>query len=374
MTRLLKLLFSPDALPADFWTSQSSELLVLQSWDQKLPGEAEWLQVNLPELPGHVWFASSGTLSGQGESKWIALSKTALLASAHAVNQHLSISALESWGLALPLAHVGGLGILARAHLLNQKVQVLRDQNWDPQSVGHKRWSGEWLSLVPTQVYDIVQEQITPPKSLKGVIVGGDRLPPDLAAKAVKLGWPILSSYGLTECASQVATEKSPGRGLELLPHIQVQIDDGKIAINSSALFTGLALVKDRKIEFEKREANWWTTQDLGELNGQLLRVIGREDNVVKVRGEKVDLIELEETIRSHLGITCIITAIEDPRDGHRLIATSEQSVELTRVNLPLLAHQKLTEWRTCNPLPRTALGKVKRGEIKEMILSEINK
>ncbi len=147
MIRLHKLLYSPDELPADLWDSTSSELLVLKSWDQKLPGEAEWLQKNLPSLPGHIWFASSGTLSGQGVSKWIALSKQALLSSAQAVNQHLTISSSESWVLALPLAHVGGLVILARAHLLKQRVHVLRDHNWDPQRVGKDAWSGEWLSL-----------------------------------------------------------------------------------------------------------------------------------------------------------------------------------------------------------------------------------
>ncbi len=374
MIRLHKLLFSPSDLPSDFWTSQSSELLVLKSWDHKLPGEAEWLQQNLPELSGHVWFASSGTLSGQGVSKWIALSKTALLSSAEAVNKHLNISQSESWGLTLPLAHVGGLGILARAHLLNQKIHILRDQNWSPQSVSKEAWSGEWLSLVPTQVFDIVANKISPPENLKGVIVGGDRLSPQLASDALKLGWPILSSYGLTECASQVATEKKPMGGLEILPHIQIKIDDGKIAINSPALFTGMAIVQDRKLHFEKRESPWWTTQDLGSIHDNILQVMGREDNVVKVRGEKVDLVELEDRIKSLFGLTCIITAIEDQRDGHRLIATSEEGCELNQVNSPLLAHQKLAEWRTCTPLPRTALGKVKRGEIKESIKRGLNK
>src|SRR5690606_11909007 len=112
-------------IPSDFWNTENCEILVIKRWHEERPGEAERLHRELPDLPGHVWFTSSGTLATPGASKWIALSKNAILASAHAVNTHLGISASDSWGLTLPLAHVGGMGIIARAHLLKQKVHSL---------------------------------------------------------------------------------------------------------------------------------------------------------------------------------------------------------------------------------------------------------
>lgn len=64
---------------------------------------------------------SSGTTESQ-EKKIILLSRSAFLASAEAVNQHLQVKASDVWYHCLPDFHVGGLSIWARAFLSGSSV------------------------------------------------------------------------------------------------------------------------------------------------------------------------------------------------------------------------------------------------------------
>jgi O-succinylbenzoic acid--CoA ligase len=361
----------PASLPEDFWASADCEIMVMSRWGKDHGDELSAIDTNLPDLPSHVWIASSGTLARPGQSKWVALSKTALLISAAAVNAHLLATPTDSWGLALPLAHVGGLGILARAHLLKQKVTPLSLTQWRPQELSADHWQGEFLSLVPTQLHDLVEHNIRPPKNLRAVVVGGDRLDPQLAVKARDAGWPVLMSYGMTECCSQVATAtvEHPD-SLTLLGHVNASITpDGLLAIESPSLFTGICHVQDGEWHYVERTASRWLTQDLAQLEGKKLTVLGRSDLTVKVRGEKVDLPHLEATLSQLSGTTVVVVALPDQRDGQVLWSVSESAAPETRGLLP---HQIPRGHLTTATLPRGPLGKIKRGELREWVLRSL--
>lgn len=361
----------PSKLPGDFWTSAAGEVLVIQRWADERPEELKSVASGLPVLRGHVWVASSGTLAAPGTSKWVAVSKEALLASAEAVNKHLSLRPEDEWALTLPLAHVGGLGIIARARLLGQKVVAPLTERWDP----HKlvKWNGELLSLVPTQVHDLVRLGLPAPSRLRVVVVGGDRLAPELLQAARALGWPLRPSYGLTECCSQVATALPGDEGVAtLLPHIRATTDpDGRLWISSPSLYTGMARVSPEGTSFEERPSDPWGTEDLAELEGSKLRILGRRDAVIKVRGEKVELPQLEAQLQLKApGL--VLIPLEDERDGHALWAVSEALVALEDLNQGLLPHQKIRGVSRRSPLPRTNLGKIKRGELKQWLKDEV--
>src|SRR6266571_4853844 len=82
----------------------------------------------MPALEGHVFVATSGTT---GAMKLVALSKDAVLASARAVNERLEVRPNDVWCRVLPLFHVGGLGIRARAYLSRSRVI---EMEWDPET------------------------------------------------------------------------------------------------------------------------------------------------------------------------------------------------------------------------------------------------
>ena len=157
----------------------------------------------LPFFKSCVWLATSGRI----RQKWVALSKRAFLVSARSVNRHLRAAPNDRWGICLPLFHVGGLSILARAHLSRSSCFYY-----------HGRWSAKSFvdfikgrkitlsSLTPTQVYDLARERWECPPFVRAVAVGGGPLSGALYQSARKLHWPLLPSYGLTECCSQAAT------------------------------------------------------------------------------------------------------------------------------------------------------------------------
>ncbi len=370
MNRLHLLENDHSRLPADFWSARTGEVLVAARWAEGRSEEVAWLHQRLPYLPGHVWFATSGTLARAGESKWVSLSKEALLASAAAVNHHLEARATDVWGLTLPLAHVGGLGVVARAHLLGQKVLCLTPGRWEPARLHADRWDGHFLSLVPAQLHDLVSTRVTPPKGLRAVILGGDRLDDELARRALAEGWPVRASYGLTEFASQVATatEEHPLRP-QPLTHVRLQVDEeDRLWIEGPSLFTGMARVAGAELVYEARAAGPWRTGDRARVTETGLEILGRADGMVKVRGEKVDIPTLERQLSARLGQAILVLALPDVRDGHALWWVSEAglSAELVaQVRQELLPHQRPRGTRV-KVFPRTELGKIKRMELQD--------
>lgn len=204
------------------------------------------LRKRVPRVPGVIWLLSSGTQS-VGQVKAIGLTAEALEASATAANAHLAVNRSDRWLLTLPTFHVGGLGILVRATLSGSRVYRLG--KWNPNGFvsALKRQRISLTSLVPTQVYDLVTLKLSPPASLRAVVVGGGALAPDLYERARKLGWPLLPSYGLTEGASQVATapiESLAREGfplMKLLPHVQMVTRDKRLWLKGPSLARWIA-------------------------------------------------------------------------------------------------------------------------------------
>ena len=62
------------------------------------------------------------------------------------------------------------------------------------------------VSLVPTQLYRMLEAGWQAPKSLRLILLGGAAAAPELVQRCIERDLPIALTYGLTECASQVAT------------------------------------------------------------------------------------------------------------------------------------------------------------------------
>lgn len=281
-----------------------------------------------------LWLATSGTSSGQGAGSLVVLSERAIEVSASAVNRHLNATAQDRWGLALPLFHIGGLMVPIRALLAGASVSRFTSA-WEPREF--HRWLGDsrvtLLSLVPTQVFDLVKAGLRSPSGLRAVIVGGGALTEELFESARRLGWPVLSSYGMTETASQIATATpgGPGDSMRVLPHARVRLsDDGVIEVQSESLMSAKILSIDSILKFES--GSWYRTSDRGELknvDGTVeVRVHGRVEDVVKILGELVDLERVRKVLRAAIAETLPlrknvpfqVVATPDERKTHDLV------------------------------------------------------
>jgi len=330
-------------------------------------------------LDAHVWLATSGAT---GRQKPVALSKRALLVSADAVNRHLASDAGDVWMNVLPMFHVGGLGIHARAHLTGARVIEMPEWNALDFATGLGTEHVTLASLVPAQVFDLVQAALPAPPSIRAVVVGGGALSGDLWRRARALGWPLLPSYGATECASQIATAPLGAAGddpppLELLPHVEARTGTGgHLEVRSEALFTGYATeqgLEDPKVD------GWWRTEDLGMVEGDTLVVRGRADETFKVGGELVNLTALEQTldeVRARVAPEqdAALLCLPDPRLEWVvcLVVATEDEQSVTTLadayNAVVLPFERARLTRRVRSIPRTPLGKVARGELTGLI------
>ncbi|QTN31693.1 AMP-binding protein [Akkermansiaceae bacterium] len=325
--------------------------------------------------PDGVPFHTSGST---GQPRCIVLPKEALLLSARAVNEWLGAGADAVWGLALPIDHVGGFGVVARAHAAG---------------CGFSRYQGKWdarkcagwlrescvthLSLVPTQLHDLLGAGMEAAPSLRAVVVGGGRLPDEMGQAARDAGWPVLASYGMTETCSQVATQALDSLGLpfaeaplQLLPIWDAELSDaGLLRLRGDALFSGT--ITDGG--FRRREGDWFTTNDRVELSARTVRPLGRSDSLVKVMGELVDL----DGIEARLGRLCgergksvAVIAVPDTRKEHALIAVFEGEALPSAVddyNRQAPGPERISRCHVVTGFPRSDMGKLLRASLAGM-------
>jgi O-succinylbenzoic acid--CoA ligase len=348
------------------WSSAENHLLL----NPRLPaGERETLERLAEAAPGlrrHLWVATSGT---SGALKLVALSKAAVLSSAAAVNAHLDARPGDVWSRVLPSFHVGGLGIEARASLTGSRVEAF---DWDPRRFAAGGFT--LSSLVPAHVRDLVTAGLRSPRHLRAIVVGGGNLSDDLYSAGRELGWPLLPSYGLSEAASQVATATLESKELRILDHVQVRIDDGRIALSGPSLLTGYAQVDEggNPVFLDPKVDGWFLTEDRGAVRGNVLSVYGRSGDFVKIGGESVDLIRLDRILDEvRYSIDAAIVAVPDERLGHVIhVATTEADPKnlVEAFNARVLPFERIRGIHRVDSIPRTPLGKLRRGELAEKV------
>lgn len=339
------------------WASDETHLLL----NPRMPLEEQTRLLSFViDLPAHVWVATSGST---GALKLTALSKTAMLASAAAVNRHLNATADDVWACVLPEFHVGGLGIHARAFLVGATVVRMP---WDPRLfAGYAATT--LASLVPAQVSDLVQARLSPPPALRAIVVGGGALAPVLYKDARALGWPVLPSYGMTETCSQIATATLSGPELVLLDHVEVRTEeDGRLAVRGASLLTGYGT--EQGFVDPRNADGWLITEDLGSIEGRTLRIEGRRGDFVKIGGESVDLARLDAILAAIAGEHAAVLAVPDERLGQVIHLAIDPTVDAEQIRVAfaerVLPFERPRAVYRVEEIPRSALGKLMRSEL----------
>ena len=294
------------------------------------------LAADFPEASGRVWVATSGT---SGTLKMVALSRAALEASARAVNAHLGSVAEDVWLNPLPLFHVGGLGIIVRAALTGARWEPCGPWSADAFLRRADEVRATLASLVPTQVYDLANSGCAPPPGLRAIVVGGGAIDQSLLRSMRDRGWNLLPSYGLTEASSQVATaacDATAFQWLPLLPHVEARPGEGSVVeLRGASLLDGWMIFgADGRVAWEDpKNDGWLRTGDRAELRGREIRILGRADDLVKIRGELVDIAALERALQSRVPAGKVALQIEpDERNGVVLRVAVENEVAAREV------------------------------------------
>ncbi len=291
--------------------------------------------------------ASSGTT---GTPKGIVLTHAAVEASARATSQRIGVRPDDHWLACLPLAHIGGLSVVTRALCLGVPLTVL--PRFDDTAVDAAVDRGATLvSLVVATLSRVRTERF------RVIVLGGSRPPPDRPAN-------VLATYGMTETGSGIVYN-----GIAL-PGVELRVDD-----NQQIHVRGPMLLRCYRDETVPLDADgWFPTGDLGSFDGTTLQVFGRADDLIITGGENVWPESVEAALGSHPDVVeAGVAGRPDPMWGNRVVAwvvtRDDATVALADVRdhvrglLP--AYCAPHELIVCSTIPRTALGKIQRNQLR---------
>jgi acyl-CoA synthetase (AMP-forming)/AMP-acid ligase II len=293
-----------------------------------------------------------------------------------------------------PLFHMNGVMPFLRSIMHGQPVILISKWNVDAVFDVMQRETVSRLGLVPTMVFDMLA---SPRASAGGMdrlhFLGSGTAPlsPAVAAR-MREALPrclMFNSYGQSETGERVVSLN--GREFEenleavgrVLPSVQLRIvrDDGSDAepgetgeILTRSPSGMIGYYNDPKATAETLKDGWICSGDIGRFDERgLLHVLDRKKNMVISGGENIYCAEVERVLGEHPdALEAIAYGEPDPRLGERLVATVvlKPDAQASEEAMKAYARSRLAIYKvpravafTHTPLPRTATGKVARGE-----------
>ncbi|HHR5880655.1 TPA: o-succinylbenzoate--CoA ligase [Providencia alcalifaciens] len=305
-------------------------------------------------------------------------------AAVHSVSAHLNSAAGvldamnyqqdDCWLLSLPLFHVSGQGIVWRWLLSGAKLAIRSTPLQEAlQGVTH-------VSLVPTQLWRLLNDEMPLNISLKEVLLGGAMIPTRLTDLAEQRGIVCWSGYGMTEMASTVCAKRTDGKkgvGLPLTGK-QVRLVDNEIQIQSDSQSLGYWF--DGQLHPLNLVNGWFKTNDKGAFIDGEYQVLGRLDNLFISGGECVQPEDIEAVINAHPDVhQSFIVPVDDVQFGQRPVAVIEAN-ELIDLNMladwlkdKLAPYQFPMAFYRLDPKLKAGGIKVSRQQVKQWVQVQID-
>lgn len=292
---------------------------------------------------------TSGT---SGSPRAVVHDHDAIEAAAFASAVALGVEVDLRWLACLPLHHVGGFGVIARALTTGAALEV--HDGFDAAAVNTAAAAGAThVSLVTTALRRIDASR------WHRILLGGSAIPADRPANTV-------ATYGMTETFGGVVYDGLP------LPGNEVEIaEGGELLVRSPALGRrfrdGSGLIG---------ADGWFHTGDLGAFDAAtgFVSVHGRGGDVINTGGEKVWPADVERALEAHPAVREVaVVGRDDPEWGQRVVAVvvpADPAAPPSLAELRAAARDRLPspaapkELVVVASLPRTSLGKIRRDEL----------
>lgn len=232
--------------------------------------------------------------------------------------------------------------------------------------------------------------------SLRIALSGADKCPDALRNMfREKHNVTLYEGYGATECSPVISTNSPmancPGSVGMPLPGLQVRIENYETGEECEAGGDGRILVKGGSVmkgyfnDFEQTSLHirngWYDTGDMGNIdaNGFLWHV-GRLKRFVKIGGEMISLVKIEDVIERFIpeGVLCCVVEIPDAKKGAKIVAVLTEKVDEKQLRkdmgdlLPKIAMPKQFIYQ--ESLPKMGSGKLDFRKITEMVREQLNK
>ncbi len=337
---------------------------------------------NANYLPNKIMIPTGGS---SGKIKFAIHSWQSLSNSVRGFFEYFNEEKINSFCL-LPLYHVSGLMQFLRSFLTEGNFKIASYQNLKHNNFTTNNFDNYFISLVPTQLQFLLENNPSWLRQFKTVLVGGAATNKILLIKAREEKINIALTYGMTETASAITILK-PKIFLEgnnsngqLLPHAEIfftpnnslnpQKNTRIINIKCSSLFEGYYPEK-------LNNNNYFVTDDLGYFDEQnYLYIMGRNSRKIISGGENIYPCEIEAVIlATDLVQDIVIFGKKDLIWGEMAIAIyipkSDQFSEQVMIDIlkKSVSNYKIPKhWYAVNLIPRNAQGKINFEQIKKII------
>lgn len=232
-------------------------------------------------------------------------------------------------------------------------------------------------------------------ENLRLMISGSAALPISIMEKWQKISnHTLLERYGMTEIgmalSNPLSGQRYAGHVGYPLPGVQVRLADeqdqeispteiGEIQVKGANVFSEY-WNKPEATQTSFTEDGWFKTGDVAtvdEAGGY--RILGRNSvDIIKSGGYKISALEIEEVLRNHPSISdCCVIGIDDEEWGELVIAVivpKVEQIDLSELNnwmrTQMPAYKTPRKYKLTDELPRNAMGKVTKNEVKKQFLA----
>lgn len=389
--------------PGAFYTdndnrSRTGECSVLNIPGDTMSVVATGNDITSPSSDPERRFGYFFTSGSSGRPKVVPLKRRQIMFATHASAANFKPDANRYWLLCLPLNHIGGISIILRSILYGSA--IFRLDRFDEHQIRvflSENRLFQIASLVPTMLTRLLDDPLFQLHlEFKALLLGGGAISQELIEQSLERGIPIVSSYGMTEtCAQIAANPMNQPRGFytpkksvgSIFKPNDIQIREPETGSVMPANEHGEIWLTGPQVidEYESQELTarsfddkgWFKTGDFGHVNrkGQLFLKNRRTDRIV-TGGENVDPVEVEAVLNRMDSIKdAAVTGIADSEWGQKLVAlivpTNGETVDLSGVTDTLkkqLSGFKIPkEIRIVSSIPKTSLGKIRRGELLKL-------
>ncbi|MDK9722872.1 MAG: AMP-binding protein [Rhodospirillales bacterium] len=331
-----------------------------------------------------------GALLTQEALQWNAVNSTHM----HALSQNDRVLTT------LPLFHVGGMNIQTLP-ALHAGASVHLHAKFDPE-VCLKTLAQERITLtvlVPTQLHALMalpNWQSADLSSLRMISTGSTIVPVPLVQSIFERGIPLVQVYGSTETAPIAAYQTPdgartrPGSTGKAALHCQLRVidnagrdvdagTDGEILVRGPNLMRGYW--KDEAATARALQDGWFHTGDVGHVDADgFLIVSDRKKDMIISGGENIYPAQLEMVMAECPEIQeCAVVGRKDPHWGEVAVAVVVRRLgaRITEGDVMRLFQDRVARYKHpravifVDQLPRNAMGKIVKGDVRKMAMNE---
>ena len=336
---------------------------------------------------------TSGTT---GRSKGAMITHGNLLANAETLIEAWSISGDDVLLHALPIYHVHGLFVALNTCLM-ASAEILFHQKFDTDAVLDTLPEATLMMGVPTFYTRLLaSDRLTAERCRKmRLFIAGSAplLDETFRAFEERTGHAILERYGMTEtgmlCSNPLEGERRPGTVGPPLADVDIRVADengaileagevGVLEVRGPNIFKGYWRMPEKTKE-EFRKDGFFITGDISRIDEDgYVRIVGRAKDMIISGGFNVYPKEIEQVIDQQKGVSeSAVIGLRHPDFGEAVAAvvtaggdhlSEETVIEACRAELAGFKVPKAVF--LVDELPRNAMGKVQKNQLRERFAS----